>query len=398
MSEGDPNRDPRPNRFIRHFLQKNNVHVLSDYPVDIPDVTSFSFAGEQKGEGSSSGSKKNLDYVKKPARLMLGLIQVYWFVFCSILGIESIFYLGKKCLVRQLARNRYDLIISHDLTLLPLAFSLKGPDTRIILDAREYHPLNYQDQWFWRLEKKPLLLLLCKKYLIRCDLILTISRGIAKRYRQDWGVDPVIFMSLPDSHQISPEKPKESIRLIHHGWPSRSRQIELMILMMDYVDERFSLDLMLLPGNDSYWDQLTMLATARENVRIIPPVTMEDIIPTIKKYDIGVFIVPPTNFNLKYTLPNKLFEFIQARLAIAIGPSPEMEEIVQKYRCGLVSPDFSPQAMAHILNGQTSESIYRLKLNADVAAKELNNEENFIHLESVMAPLWAGSNSGEVNV
>lgn len=388
MSEGDPMRDPRPNRFIRYFSRKNNVHVLSDYPVSIPGVTSFSWKNEtEKASGGKNGGK-NLDYVKKPARLLLGFAQVYWFIICSIVGIQSLLYPGKYRLVRHLARNKYDLIISHDLTLLPLAFAIKRSDTRVILDAREYHPLNYQDQWFWRLEKKPFLLQLCGTYLRRCDLILTISRGIADRYHQDWGVNPVIFMSLPDSHQISVDKPKDAIRLIHHGWPSKSRQIEQMIIMMDHVDERYSLDLMLLPGNDSYWYQLNQLVNTRKNVRIIPPVRMEDIIPTIKKYDVGVFIVPPTNFNLKYTLPNKLFEFIQARLAVAIGPSPEMSEIVQKYGCGLISPDFSPKSMAEILNRQTSESIFQLKMNADTAAKELNNESNFEQLESVFEKLW----------
>ncbi|WP_373839061.1 glycosyltransferase [Methanospirillum sp.] len=391
MSEGDPTRDPRPNRFIQHFSQNNSVHVLSDYPVVMPGVVSYSFKQYLSTDNKIKNKKNkriNIEFIIKPVRLALGIMKVWWFIFCYFIGSLSFLYPEKTLLVRKVAKNDYDLIISHDLTLLPLAFEIKAQKTRIILDAREYHPLNYQDQWFWRLEKKPFLLMLCRKYLHQCDMILTVSRGIADTYHQRWGVRPEVFMSLPDSFAIIPQMPKGKIHLIHHGWPSRSRQIELMIYMMDYVDERFSLDLMLLPGTDSYWDQLVNLVSTRKNVRIIPPVKMQDIIPTIKKYDIGVFIVPPVNLNLKYSLPNKLFEFIQARLAVAIGPSPEMQEIVKKFHCGLISEDFSPKTMAELLNRQTNESIFLLKMNADIAANELNNGKSFNALESLLKDLW----------
>lgn len=388
MSEGDPTRDPRPNRFIQYFSQNNSVHVLSDYPVVMPGVVSYSFNRYPSTNNKTKNERINIEFIKKIFRLALGILQFWWFIFCFYIGRLSFLYPEKTLLVKKVAKNDYDLIVSHDLTLLPLAFEIKNQRTRIILDAREYHPLNYQDQWFWRLEKKPLLLMLCRKYLHQCDMILTVSRGIADKYYQRWGVRPEVFMSLPDSFAITPHMPRGTIHLIHHGWPSRSRQIELMIFMMDYVDERFSLDLMLLPGTDSYWDQLVNLVSTRKNIRIIPPVKMQDIIPTIKKYDIGVFIVPPVNFNLKYTLPNKLFEFIQARLAVAIGPSPEMQGIVKKYHCGLISADFSPKTMAELLNRQTDESIFQLKINADIAANELNNDKNFYALESLLNDLW----------
>jgi len=388
MSEGDPTRDPRPNRFIKHFSKKNSVHVLSDYPVVMPGVVSYSFKQSSSTNNNTKTDTIHIEFIKKPVRLAIGIMQVWWFIFCFSIGRLSFLYPEKTLLIKKVAKNDYDLIITHDLTLLPLAFEIKNPKTRIILDAREYHPLNYQDQWFWRLEKKPFLLMLCRKYLHRCDSILTVSRGIADKYHQRWGIRPEVFMSLPDSFAIVPQMPMGKIRMIHHGWPSRSRQIELMIFMMDYVDERFSLDLMLLPGNDSYWNYLVKLVSTRNNIRIIPPVQMQDIIPTIKKYDIGVFIVPPTNFNLKYTLPNKLFEYIQARLAVAIGPSPEMQEIVKKYQCGLISSDFSPKSMAELLNCQTDESIFQIKMNADIAANELNSERNFDTLESLLKVLW----------
>ena len=82
-------------------------------------------------------------------------------------------------------------------------------------------------------------------------------------------------------------------------------------------------------------------AEADPRIRILPPVKSDDVVYTINQYDIGVFLIPPVNFNYANTLPNKLFDFIQARLGIAIGPTPEMASIVDRYGNGRDGTGFS---------------------------------------------------------
>ncbi|MCI5632927.1 MAG: capsular biosynthesis protein, partial [Helicobacter sp.] len=87
---------------------------------------------------------------------------------------------------------------------------------------------------------------------------------------------------------------------------SPERGIEGMIETMDYVDSRFHLDLMLVANyNQEYLQQLEHMPKQRENVRIIPPVSFEEIIPFTSKYDIGFYILQPTCFNTLHMLPNK---------------------------------------------------------------------------------------------
>ena len=75
-------------------------------------------------------------------------------------------------------------------------------------------------------------------------------------------------------------------------------------------------------------------------------------------------------------LPNKLFEFIQARLAVAIGPSPEMAKYVKKYNCGVISNSFSPVDMAKSLENLTNDELYRFKINTQRFAEEESSESN----------------------
>jgi uncharacterized UPF0146 family protein len=83
-------------------------------------------------------------------------------------------------------------------------------------------------------------------------------------------------------------------------------------------------------------------------------------------------------------LPNKFFEFIQARLAIAIGPSPEMAAIVKEHDLGVVADDFTPQALAAKLNALTVDDIMHYKHNANKAAAIYNAEESMKVLKTVV--------------
>jgi glycosyltransferase involved in cell wall biosynthesis len=166
-----------------------------------------------------------------------------------------------------------------------------------------------------------------------------------------------------------------------------------MIEMMQQLDERFSLDMYLLvpgfasAGTRGYIDKLKTMAANNDRIRILPPVSGNVLVETLNAYDIGVFLLPPVNFNYENTLPNKLFDFIQARLGIAIGPTPEMAEIVRQYNNGVVSEDFTAEALAKKLTTLTPTQIREFKMNSATAAKEINAENNAVILRKLIADL-----------
>ncbi|WP_104745876.1 hypothetical protein [Helicobacter pullorum] len=101
------------------------------------------------------------------------------------------------------------------------------------------------------------------------------------------------FTSFP-THYIQ----ENSIRIIHHGMASPDRYIHKMIEVMDYVDDRFTLDLMLVSTYyQDYFKTLQQMTSNRKNTRIIPIVPFEEIIPFTSQYDIGMFLVPFSTFN-----------------------------------------------------------------------------------------------------
>jgi hypothetical protein len=132
-------------------------------------------------------------------------------------------------------------------------------------------------------------------------------------------------------------------------------------------------------------------AAGKPRIRFLDPVPMEQLVALSSNYDIGLFLLPATNFNYQMALPNKFFEFLQARLAVAIGPSPEMARLAQEFSCGIVAQEFSAKALGRALTSLTAEDIDRMKGGADRAARVLNAERNDAKFLSIVSSILAGS-------
>jgi hypothetical protein len=119
---------------------------------------------------------------------------------------------------------------------------------------------------------------------------------------------------------------------------------------------------------------------------------MHEIVARASHYNIGLYLLQPTGFNASHALPNKFFEFVQARLAIAIGPSPEMARLVTRFDCGIVATDFKPETLAARMNALTAGEISEYQHAANRAAEVLCAEANqSIILASIQTALSARS-------
>jgi hypothetical protein len=248
-----------------------------------------------------------------------------------------------------------DLIIANDLLSLPLALELsKKCKAKLFLDAHEFTPREYDNDPIWRFVFQKFWEYICLKYLPHVSAMTSVSRGIADEYSRLYGVECEVITNTPFFNDLVPSQVNgESIRIIHHGGTNPARKLENMIFLIDQLDERFSIDFMLVNNRPS----------------------------------IGLFLLDPTAFNYRMALPNKLFEFIQARLVVAIWPSPEMARIVEAHGLGIVSDQFSVESAAAQLNALTTEDIVRFKQNSDLAAGVYCAEKNQDKLTGIVEKL-----------
>jgi hypothetical protein len=290
-------------------------------------------------------------------------------------------YWAQKEVVNTIPRlegRTFDVVLANDLDTVPLVLNLFGGRSKIIFDAHEYSPMEHSDSLFWNLFFKGYNHYLIKTYAGKCDRMLTVCTGIAEMYKTNYNLDAKVLTNAADYVDITFEKNTDGrkLRIIHHGYAHPSRKLEKMIRMMDFTDERFELSLMLVYSKEKYYNSLVESAKGKKNVHFLPAVPMNELIGFSSDFDIAIYLLEPSSFNNQYALPNKFFEFIQSRLMIAIGPSPEMASLVKEHNLGIVSDDFTPENIASKLNSLTLENINDFRQNAANAAQKLSSETN----------------------
>lgn len=279
--------------------------------------------------------------------------------------------------VTKLAKLDYELIIVHHFDALELASNLKEiKKVPVIFNAHEYYPLEFDNNVEWMRYVHPKMMRIGNKFLKNIDLCFSVGNHIGSTYQSQFGLKTITIPNTKIYHDLQPSQVESPIKLIHHGAAIRERKIELMIEVMDELGPGYELDFILVPGDPIYINELKNKKTNHLNINFIEPVDVSEIPIIINQYDIGIFLLSESNFNYKYALPNKLFEFIQARLAIAIGPSPEMADIVRKYNIGVVSDYIDSQSLAQEILKLTPKQLESYKINTNIAARELNIEEN----------------------
>ena len=288
----------------------------------------------------------------------------------------------RSCLERLDGRS-FNYYIANDPLALPLGLRL-AQGRPLLYDAHEYAPRKQEDHLGWRLIMKPFNVHLMSQYLPKVSAAITVSEGLSIEYKKNFGVEMGVIMNASSYQELEASPVEEKrIRLVHQGHAFRRRKLEEMIDMMGMLDARFTLDLILRVSDDRYLRELKERAGNDPRIIFREALRADEIVAAINEYDIGIYIMPPSNFNMENALPNKLFQFIQARLGVAIGPTPEMAKLVKDYRCGVVARDFSAKSLAKELNSLGAEDVRRFKKQASIAAGELNYERESERLRAV---------------
>jgi hypothetical protein len=373
-------RDPRILRQIQALKNDYKIMTIGDTPVLNYDIIHYN-------------NKKTYSNV---IQILLLKITKIFYLFFNLYRFYPALLEVKLNLKYILSHNIEvpDIIIANDWDGLYLASELKNKKNwkaKIYFDAHEYAPKE-RNSLKWHLQIKPLILYALKKCKADINIMSTVCDGIAREYERFFNFSDNFVRIVTNASEyndiLKPNETGRIIRLIHHGGATKVRKLELMIKIMKYLDpDKYELTFMLVKNELKYYNHIFKIARKYKNIKFIEPVCFSEIVSTLNGYDLGIFLLLPEIFNYKYALPNKLFEFIQARLAIAIGPSIEMAKIVEHYNLGVHSKKFTSKSLAKTIAQLTPEKIMEYKRNADKYAKELSAEENINKIKEIIAEL-----------
>lgn len=272
------------------------------------------------------------------------------------------------------AQEGFNIVLANDVEAVPLGLWL-NPSGGVHADLHEYAPgLQGQDA-AWMRVIAPFNRWLCRKFVSKASSVTTVGWGLASEYQREFGIDAGVVTNAAPYADLAPGEVGTPIRLVHSGAGLRNRNLHLMIEAVALCERVVELDLFLTPNHPALIAELREQAADVPGVRVNDPVPYSDLIATLNEYDVGVFVLPPVNFNYEQALPNKLFDYVQARLAVLVGPSPEMARVVREYDLGVVAADFSAAALAAQIDALSPESIAHFKRRSDENAQVLSSQE-----------------------
>ncbi len=271
---------------------------------------------------------------------------------------------------RLLQGKEFDAVIADDVDAVGLALSI--PSRGVHADLHEYAPRQKEDLPRWRVFVAPFMRWMCRTFVTQAVSVTTVGQGIAEEYRRQFGIDADVVTNAAPYVDRAPAPVHEPIRLVHSGAALHDRNIVTIVDAVDAAATDCTLDLYLTPNDPAYLAALK----ARENDRITvhDPVPYDALNDTLGAYDVGVHVLPPVNFNNRWALPNKFFDYVQARLGLVIGPSPEMARVVHERDLGAVTDDFSVAALTRAIESLTPADVTRYKAASGASARELSAE------------------------
>jgi len=270
------------------------------------------------------------------------------------IGIHSLFVTlikGLEVMMRMVVAGIFlkpNAIQANDLDTLPIGYLLSRlTSSRLVYDSHELwrdcsirvHFPGWFYQWLHKVEA----------FLAsRCDEVLTVSEAIARDMEQHLRIPrPRVVRNIPlsPSDSAAPSVrdvlgvPEAIPILVHSGALVADRGVLQILEAFTQISTEAHL-VFLGSGPEAEILQLQINERGLSGrVHLLPPVNPDDVSNTLAGADIGLCTIPSGFLSYEYCLPNKLFEYLQAGLALIVSELPEMSRFVREKRIGIT---FSP--------------------------------------------------------
>lgn len=253
--------------------------------------------------------------------------------------------------------SKVDLLFSNDLdTLLPnyLVSKMKGVD--LIYDSHEFFSEVPEIQnrpsvkRFWqRLESA---------ILPRLKWMMTVNDSIAKCYKDAYNVVMRVHRNLPMAQSSN-----GTVNCGELGVPVNFKMIVLQgaginvargaeeaVEAMRYIEDA---KLMII-GSGDVIDTLKKMAEddgIKGKVIFKGKLPYEEMMKFTHCADLALSLDKDTNLNYRFSLPNKLFDYIQAGTPVLASDLPEVSKVINDHGVGWTLESHDPQTMAEQIKG-----------------------------------------------
>lgn len=212
---------------------------------------------------------------------------------------------------------------------------------------------------------------------------ITVNQSIATYFEAKYGTKFEVVRNIsqewnPDVLKSRTElgiKPNLKMIVLQGAGINIQRGAEELILAMKFIHDAQ----LFIIGSGDVWSTLEQMVKdnkLEERVRLIKKMPREELMNYTANADIGISIDKDTNLNYSYSLPNKVFDYIQAGVPILASPLKEIEVIIKKFNIGMFIKGHEPEQIAQGIGEMlNSNDLPVWKENLKRAKQELRWEE-----------------------
>ncbi|MDP2236120.1 MAG: glycosyltransferase [Bacteroidales bacterium] len=279
--------------------------------------------------------------------------------------------------------KRANLYLSNDLdTLLPNFLISRMKRKPLVFDSHEYFTGTPElaDRAFVRKTWKAI-----EAFIVpRLTEMITVNDSIAGLFYDEYSIKAKVVRNIPQRfHTI--EKPDRSelgipenkkILVLQGSGINIQRGAEELVQAMALLPD---FHLMVIGGGDviNQLQKLTASLEISERVRFLPRMQYAEMMAYTLNADLGITLDKDTNINYRFSLPNKLFDYIQAGIPVLASPLPEIKKIILAYDIGSFIVNHKPENIANAIKDAFSnaERFEKWKANTKKASQELSWEK-----------------------
>lgn len=271
------------------------------------------------------------------------------------------FFLLRRRMARVAIGLEPDAIHAHDTEALDIA-------GRVATALRV--PIVYDGHELWlervRRNRSTLYASLTRRYFARVERRwlpraagrITVSEPIAQHLRRRYGLSEIVVVPNYPIPVEPPDPPWQLRRLpgatsvpvdapivLFIGNATEGRGIEELMEAMESLPEAH-LVLLGAADQEDYVRPLARRHHVARRVHVTPRVPSEHVVNYAASATVGMAAIPPVSLSYRYSLPNKLFQCMQAGLPVVASDFPQVREIVESSGAGLTVDPLDARAIA----------------------------------------------------
>lgn len=285
-----------------------------------------------------------------------------------------------QALYEQARQVKPNLWLANDWNTLPIAARLSSETgAPFVYDTHEFATSEYEERLIWRVFQKPFISRIEAGLIHQARAISSVSPGISEALQVKYGLRelPMTVMNAPIYEETVFRPVSRPVRVLYHGAVSIGRGLEETIRSVAAWRDGRTLTIRG-PSDSGYLKTLQVLIEkcgVQDRVTLAPPVPMTEMVRAAREFDVGILALPNHSRHNAFALPNKLFEYAMAGLALCMSDLPEMSRITRQFRLGVTIERVSASSIAKAINAMSDADIEQFKKNSIRSAKQLSWDE-----------------------